>query len=92
MSVIVIIYFFVSGGQQSDAGGGLGFCGNIPWFLAMIGIICTLLFSLCRCIARYRTLNIYNAFSEQNEMAEGGIRNTATSFGYSVDVSCFYSH
>ena len=34
-----IIYFFVSGGQQSDAGGGFGFCGYILWFLSMIVII-----------------------------------------------------
>ena len=39
---------------------------------------------------RYRTLTIYNVFFEQNKMAEGGIRNTNT--GYSVGVSCFYSH
>ena len=37
--MIVIIYFFVSGGQQSDAGDGLGFCGYILWFLSMIVIV-----------------------------------------------------
>ena len=39
MSMIVIIYFFVSCGQQSDARGGLGFCGYILWFMSMIVII-----------------------------------------------------
>ena len=34
--MIVIIYVFVSGGQQSDAGGGLGFCGYILYFRSMI--------------------------------------------------------
>ena len=37
--MIVIIYFFVLGGQQSDAGGSLGLCGYILWFLSMIVII-----------------------------------------------------
>ena len=37
--MIVIIYFFVSCGQQSDARGGLGFCGYILWFMSMIVII-----------------------------------------------------
>ena len=36
MSMIVNIYFFVSCGQQSDAGGGFGY---ILWFLSMIVII-----------------------------------------------------
>ena len=39
LSMIVTIYFFVSGGQQSDAGGGLGFCGYILWFMSMMVII-----------------------------------------------------
>ena len=39
LSMIVIVYFFVSGRQQSDAGGGLGFCGYILRFLSMIVII-----------------------------------------------------
>ena len=39
LSLIGIIYFFVSGGQQSDAGYGLGFCGYIRWFLSVIVII-----------------------------------------------------
>ena len=30
--MIVIIYFFVSGGQQSDAGGSLGLCDYLLWF------------------------------------------------------------
>ena len=41
-------------------------------------------------ITHYRTLTIHNVFFEQNKMAKGGIRNTAT--GDSIDVSCFYSH
>ena len=31
--------FFDSFGHQSDAGGGLGFCGYILWFMSMIVII-----------------------------------------------------
>ena len=37
--MIVIIFFFVSVWQQSDAGGGLGFCGYILCCLSMIVII-----------------------------------------------------
>ena len=37
--MIVIIYFFVSVGQQSDAGGDLGFCGYILLFCSMISSI-----------------------------------------------------
>ena len=37
--MMFIVYFLVSGWQQSDAGGGLGFCGYILWFLSMIVII-----------------------------------------------------
>ena len=40
LSMIVIIYFFVSCRQQSDARGSLGLCGYILWFLSMIVIIC----------------------------------------------------
>ena len=41
---LVLVYdsyhlFFVPGGQQLDAGDGLGFCGYILWFLSMIVII-----------------------------------------------------
>ena len=39
MSMMVIIYFFVSGWQQSDAGGGLDLCDYLLWFLSMIVII-----------------------------------------------------
>ena len=37
--MIVIVYFFVSDGQQSHAGGGFGFFGYTLGFLAMIVII-----------------------------------------------------
>ena len=37
--MIVIIYFFVSGGQLSDAGGCLGLCGYTRWFMSMIVFI-----------------------------------------------------
>ena len=58
LSMIAIIYFFVSGGQQSDAGGGFGFCGYILWFMSMIVIICTQLFPFGLSI---KVFNIFNA-------------------------------
>ena len=36
---MIVIIFFVSGGQQSDAGGDLGFCGYILLFWSMISSI-----------------------------------------------------
>ncbi|XP_052787994.1 mechanosensory protein 2-like [Mya arenaria] len=41
---------YVSGGVDSDDGGGLVCCGYILWALSMLVIICTLPFSLCLCI------------------------------------------
>ncbi|XP_052787996.1 band 7 protein AGAP004871-like [Mya arenaria] len=41
---------YVTGGVDSDDGGGLVCCGYILWALSMLVIICTLPFSLCLCI------------------------------------------